>query len=368
MLNASGQSVTVKLNAPAEIDSAATLDIEAHAERGPVAVDIFWNEQKLATLTSPPYRYELRLPQPKAFGYVRAVARDASGATAEDARLVNAVAVAEEVNVDVVEVYAITRERGLTASDFVVKEDGLPVEVELRSTPEDPVAIGIAVDASASMRGLMIDVMQAGNEFVNRALRAGDQAFVVAFDDQPTVVQPLTSDLSAVRAAVTAVGATGNTAVWDSVVYSLQQFRAVAGKRALIVFTDGGDNGSRATHETVIATARQIGVPIYIFYFEPPPAAPLPDVRLRSRLPPAIAASPEWRLREITKETGGTLFRSPRKADLPRLFEQIRDDTRSEYILTFTSRSKKPRNALRKISVALPRHGEVRAMTAYYPR
>src|SRR5205823_2596369 len=104
-----------------------------------------------------------------------------SGATAEDARLINASGAAEEVHVNAVELYAVTRQRGLTAADFIVKEDGQPVEVDLRGTPDDPITVGLLVDASSSMRSMMMDVLQDANEFITRALKPGDQVFVVAF-------------------------------------------------------------------------------------------------------------------------------------------------------------------------------------------
>ena len=357
-LNSAVGALSVAITAPREndVESQTTLEIEPRAAEGSsiTAVDVYWNDRKLAALTAPPYRYELTLPEKRAFGYVRVVAHDSAGATAEDAKLINATGAAEEVRVDAVELHAVTRERGLTAADFVVKEDGVPVEVALRGTPDDSISVGMVVDASTSMRPLIIDVVEDANEFISRALQPGDQAFVVAFEATPHLVQPLTADLQSARAAVMDVVAAGGTALWDSIVFSLGQLRGVPGKRALLVFTDGEDNGSRTTAGGVIAFAREVGVPIYVF-----------EMELPSR---KESGAQDTRLQEIADSSGGALFAMPKKSELPRLFEQVRDDTRGEYILTYVSPSKKARTELRRVSVSLRRGGAVRATSGYYPR
>jgi hypothetical protein len=99
------------------------------------SVDLYWNEKKLATMTAPPFRYELKLPVKNASGYLRAVAKDANGGVAEDTKLFNAGGVTDTARIDAVELYAIVQDHsghpieGLTAADFEVREDGRPVKV-----------------------------------------------------------------------------------------------------------------------------------------------------------------------------------------------------------------------------------------------
>ena len=236
VLNSGAESLSVAIVAPreSEVESKTMLEIEPRPSQGAVitGVDVFWNEQKLAALTAPPYRYELTLPQARAFGYVRVVAHNSSGASAEDAaKLINAAGMAEEIRVDAVELYAVTSQRGLGAADFVVREDGQPVEVDVRGTPDDPITVGLVLDASTSMRPRMMDVLQYAKEFITRELKPGDQVFVVAFDALPHVVQPLTADLQTARAAMMDVAASGDTAVWDAAAFSLGKLRGVPGKR-----------------------------------------------------------------------------------------------------------------------------------------
>jgi len=74
-------------------------------------------------------------------------------------------------------------------------------------------------------------------------------------------------------------------------------------------------------------------------------------------------------MEKFAHATGGDFFHFVAKKDLPRIFSQIRDDTRGQYPLTYVSPANKPREELRKISVEVPgKRVNVRAMSGYYPR
>jgi Ca-activated chloride channel family protein len=349
-----------------QIATAATVEIAVRAPDGVQVegVDIFWNDRKLATLTSAPYRYELTLPKRDDFGYVRVVAHDSTGAVAEDAKLINGASVAEEMQVDAVDLYAIVQDRkghiieGLTASDFKVKEDGVPVAVTLRSAANDPITVGLALDTSGSMRPIMMDVAEYAAAFLRDSLTKGDRTLVTTFDSEPHLAQTLTDDLQHVSTSLAGAVSGGGTAIWDSIAFTLRQLRSATGKRSLVVFTDGMDNGSSTTPEGVLAVARETGVVVYVVLMFDDAAAD------RMMMGPRYAA-----IEMIARDTGGAVFRSPRKNDLPVLFARVRDDTRGEYILSFVSKSTKPKADLRKLSVEVPgRSVTVRAMTGYYPR
>jgi VWFA-related protein len=361
-LNDRAVSLGISIVAPREdrVTSRTTVEVKPRVPEGSrlAGVDLYWNDTKLATLTAAPFLYELTLPSPSAAGFIRAVARDDSGGTAEDAKLLNAAGSVAQVGVDAVQVYAIVQEHGryvegLKSSDFVVKEDGLTVSAQVQSGSADPISIGLALDTSASMRASMADVADYANEFVKESLGPADQTFVVAFDEQPRLLQPLTSDRGRVIASIDDVHASGGTAIYDAILYSLQQFRGVGGKRALVVFTDGFNNGGIATPDGVLQFAREIGVPLYVVQVFSWPAFSLE----------------ERMLNRIADATGGAYFSTARKVDLPRIFAQIRDDTRGEYLLTYVSPADKSRREMRRISVEVPgRRVSVRATSAYYPK
>ncbi len=354
--------------------------IESHAlvviqPRVPVglelrSVDLYWNETKLASMITSPFRYELTLPAKNASGYLRAVAHDTNGGVAEDAKLINASGMTDNARVDAVEIYAIVQDHaghtieGLTVADFEVKEDGRPVTVELHCATDDPITVGIAVDTSGSMRTSMTAVIDYVAEFVQTSLAENDQSLLVAFDDQPHVLQPLTSDLQHFRSDLSAIEPSGNTAVWDSVIYALEQLRAARGKRALLIFTDGNDNASRTDSGAAIQIARETGVPVYVVQTYNGESSVTFNMTGGTSLRKRAGAGA---LEELAVVTGGTVFRFPKRTDLPRLFAQVRDDTRGEYLLSYISHSTKPRKEMRKISIVVPsKHAIVRAMTGYF--
>lgn len=349
------------------VDAHTTVEVVPRVPEGRklTAVDLYWNETKVATLTSAPFRHELTLPSPFAPGYIRVVARDDSGATAEDTKLLNSAGGSESIGVDAVQVYAIVQDHGhyvdgLTSSDFVVKEDDRTVTAQVQSGKADPISLGLALDTSGSMRISMMEVIDYANEFVKESLGPTDQTFVVAFDEQPHLKQPLTSDRVRVTASIDDARASGGTAIWDAILYSLQQFRGVEGKRALVVFTDCNNNAGLATPAGVLQYAREIGVPLYVVQI---------FTGIREVGGVRLLNEDETNLKKIAETTGGAFFRYVRKVDLPRIFAQIRDDTRGEYLLTYVSPGGKTRDEMRKITVEVPgRRVSVRATSGYYPR
>jgi VWFA-related protein len=366
-LNDRAVSLGINIVAPksGDVDVKTTVVVEPRLPQGSrlAGIDLYWNDTKIATMTRPPFRHELILPSRLASGFIRAVAQTVDGTTAEDVKLINSSGVAEQVSVDAVQVYAIVQDRsgnyvsGLTAGDFVVKEDGSSVSPRLQSSADDPISIGMALDTSSSMKISMTEVIDYANEFVQHALAENDQTFVVAFDEEPRLVQPLTRNRKELSAAIFDLSANGGTAIWDAVLYSLQQFHGIPGKRALVVFTDGINNSGSATPKGVLQYAREIGVPVYIVQI------------FTGGLLAHPLMTAENTIADLTTSTGGAFFRFTRKKDLPHIFSQIRDDTRGQYLLTYVSRSSKPRSELRRITVEVPgKRVNVRATSGYYPR
>ncbi|MGA8808860.1 MAG: hypothetical protein WB973_13370, partial [Thermoanaerobaculia bacterium] len=107
-LNDRAVSLGVDIVAPkkGEVETRTMIDVLPRLPQGSRldGIDLFWNDSKIATMTQPPFRHELVLPSRFASGFIRAVARTADGATAEDVKLINSSGVAEQVSVDAVRV------------------------------------------------------------------------------------------------------------------------------------------------------------------------------------------------------------------------------------------------------------------------
>lgn len=153
---------------------------------------------------------------------------------------------------------------GLTSKDFSIRDEGEAVKPELRSTDDDPVTIGIAIDSSASMAGRQLYVIRAATQFLGRALRPQDQAFVISFDTGARLVHPRSSNSASLRESVYSLSPKGGTSIFDGVTFALQQFQGVTGKKALVVFSDGAEGTSSASARECERLARAVGVPVYV--------------------------------------------------------------------------------------------------------
>jgi Ca-activated chloride channel homolog len=155
----------------------------------------------------------------------------------------------------------------LSKDRFAVFDNGRRQDVNLFSSEDTPVTIGLVIDNSASMRPKMGEVIAAALAFA-RASNPDDELFALVFADDVRDALPQrsisTEDTPALQAALSAVVPDGRTALYDGLLAGLT--RAANGARArkvLILVSDGGDNASRSTQSDVLARARAANVTIY---------------------------------------------------------------------------------------------------------
>jgi Ca-activated chloride channel family protein len=371
-VNPGVQALDVKLIAPANPVAAGPTVVEATAA-APLGheikrVQLFWNETAVASLQRPPYRATVDVPAGRT-GYFRAVAVLDDGRTVEDTRLVNAAGNGETMSVEQVEIYARVLDssgapvRGLSTGDFTVRDEDNRVKAAVRQATDEPLTIGIVVDTSGSMSASMLELKEAAARFLRETIGPRDQAFAVSFDIAPRLLHPLSNDLGSLTRTLFDVHASGDTSVYDALVYSLQQFQSTGGKKALIVFTDGVDLASKETAAACSRLARQSGVPIYVMLMSSPAAAATTTAKENRAGANALAG-----LREIVEATGGAIHNNPTAAQLAALFASIREQLRGEYLVTYTPPM---RNApgWRKVTIEVPGRGAtVRAVSGYFEK
>ncbi len=150
---------------------------------------------------------------------------------------------------------------------FTVFDNGRRQDVDLFSSEDTPVTIGLIIDNSASMRPKLGEVIAATLAFAN-ASNPNDEIFTLVFDDD--VRDPLadrsisTSDTAALQAALSKLVPDGRTALYDGLIAGLT--RAAEGARTrkvLVLISDGGDNASHSTQSEVLAKARAANITIY---------------------------------------------------------------------------------------------------------
>jgi Ca-activated chloride channel family protein len=331
-------------------DTDVELDVRVPPGRTLKNVELSWNGTPFATLTQPPFR--ARLQGSRELGYLRAFGTLDDGTTAETTKVFNT---GQSASVDIASVTLIasvadregTPIPGLASADFAVLDEGKPVQAELRSSEDDPITIGIAVDSSSSMAGKQLYVIRAAAEFLARGLRPQDEAFVVSFDTGARLVHPRSQDVEALRASVLNLVTGGGTSIFDGVTFALQQLQGIPGKRALLVFSDGREGTSSASARECGRLARALGVPVYLIV--PPGGAKL-----------------EHALADVAEATGGLLLHATPVDELGELADRLAEEVRSQYVLSFTRPAGVKAGEWRSLRVEVRgREANVRAVQGY---
>ncbi|MEM7482879.1 MAG: VWA domain-containing protein, partial [Acidobacteriota bacterium] len=251
---------------PVDVEAEVDLPTGAEIER----VEIRWNDQSIATLFEPPFRQRLRVPPDSPVGYLQVVAHLSDGQRAEDVLLLNGDGLSEQVDVKLVELYTVVADegsrpvRGLERSEFDVYEDEVEQEIaDFRQGSDVPISLALLLDTSASMFPAMRDVKTAAIDFLSIALRGEDRAMVVEFSEKPQIVQTLTDDRQELYAAVAGLQAGGRSALCDALVYTLLQMQSIAGRRAVVVLTDGVGRDERVGFDVCRRVVEKSGIPLY---------------------------------------------------------------------------------------------------------
>ena len=99
--------------------------------------------------------------------------------------------------------------RGLAAADFELRDEGLLQDLEPILEEQTPVDAVLVLDASGSVSGPKLDSLRAAAGAFLDGLRSGEQAALLAFNQEVQLLQPLTTDLAAVRRALDRVSPGG---------------------------------------------------------------------------------------------------------------------------------------------------------------
>jgi Ca-activated chloride channel family protein len=343
------------------VDIVAAVSIPRGAELD--KVELYWNEGLKTVARSAEINERLPIDAAvTATDFVRAVAHLKDGRSVEDVEVLSAPGLAEEVDVNLVQLQVlVTKKNGapvtdLTATDFEIVQGGQTRPIHsLRTAGDVPLVLGLVLDSSGSMQPIWRLSVDTAKSFLKSSVRTGDRAFLVDFDSQLRLRQPLTSQLSDIFTTLDGIRPEGGTALFDSMAFSLLQFRDEPGRRALVVLSDGIDSGSTTTDKTVVAFAQKLGVPIYVVAL---PAGGQPHGA-------GGAASMVHALKLITDPSGGRLLRLG-AGSLDRAFAQINAELRHQYVIAFYT-DQLPDDKKQKVTIRVKtRKGvEVRAVLAW---
>lgn len=281
------------------------------------------------------------------------------------------------VDVDVVNILCSVRDKNgglistLTKEDFVLEEDRVEQEIKYFARETDlPLTIGLLVDVSKSQESLIETERQAAYRFFSEVLRKKDLAFVISFGVDAELLQDLTNSADLLRDGLqdmqlnAAVGGMTpgtipqsnqrGTIMYDSVFLAAEDMlRKEAGRKVIVLVSDGVDVGSRISKSRAIEVAQKSDVIIYSIYYA--------DPRYQAY------ANGYGDLKKMSTETGGRVFRVSRKNSLERIFAEIEEEMRSQYSIGFSSTNPEKDGSFRKIKIETARKGlKVQARRGYY--
>jgi VWFA-related protein len=226
---------------------------------------------------------------------------------------------------------------GLTEADLTLKDQDQATTGIYFSPGADRVALLFALDQSGSLREIISQQQDAALSLFSRFSDRSSVA-VLRFADTSNLATPFTKDVDAAREAfIFTVGRDRRTAIFDAAMKSVQAFDTlplVRGERRIVILiSDGLDNTSKTSADSVINTASEKRVSFYVIHlplFEPR------DGRLAVR-------GPSKGFRELAEKTGGKYFLvgdrksplAPRENDLSQIFQAIEEDLKSQYLLGF---------------------------------
>jgi VWFA-related protein len=294
-----------------------------------------------------------------------------------------------KVNVEVVQLFFNIKDKhgalipNLNKDSFELFEDGQPQTIKYFKSESDlPLTLGILIDSSGSQMRVLDMEKQVGGSFLENILRPKDEAFVISFDVDINLLQDFTTSVSRLKHALDEakintggvgcsagpIGPQGpipcsstgprGTALYDAVyLASHDEFSHEVGRKAMVLLTDGEDQGSRLKIKEAIEAAQKADTICYVLL-----------IADRGFYGGGFGYSGDSDMKKLTEETGGRVIPVGNKIDkLRQAFDQIAQELRSQYNVGYTPTNNKRDGSFRKVDIK-PKQGDykVQARTGYY--
>jgi VWFA-related protein len=290
-----------------------------------------------------------------------------------------------KVDVNVVNVFFNVKDkRGLLIPDlpkdqFQILEDGKPQTIKYFSAEANqPLTLGILIDSSVSQERVLPIEKEVGSAFLREVLREKDLAFVIGFDVNVDLLQDFTNDPRELRAGMNRARINGGgggggipglgggpipnsnprgTLLYDAVYLgSNEKLAKEVGRKAMILLTDGEDQGSRTRLREAIEAAQRADAMIYVLL--------IADRGFYG----GYGYSGDHEMKKLCQETGGRMIEVGNKPEkLKQAFDQVAAELRSQYSIGYTPTNSKRDGTYRKVEVkAIGKDYRVQARAGYY--
>lgn len=295
-----------------------------------------------------------------------------------------------KVNVELVNVFFTVRSKhngqlipNLNKDDFKVYEDGKQQTIERFSKESDlPLTLGLLIDISASQERLIDIEKQAASAFFSQVIRPKDEAFLISFGKSTDLLQDYTNSPRLLETALEGLQGDGETPMigrgpipnvntgpvpvtprgtllFDAVyLASNEKLKSEVGRKALILITDGEDQGSYYHRRDAIEAAQRADAMIYSIYYVD---------RAFYGMAGMWGGGGESDLRKMSDATGGHVFTVSGKHPLSEVFREIQDEMRNQYSIGYESTNSKRDGTFRHIEIKTGNSEyKVQAREGYY--
>jgi VWFA-related protein len=274
------------------------------------------------------------------------------------------------VQVNLVNLFATVRDKKskkilttLEESDFKVSEDNAEQKISAFSRETNlPITLGLLIDTSGSVLQTLAAEQEAAIRFLGRVLRKGDLAMVVSFDTDADLLAGFTEDQTILERAIRRTrvrapmaqgpvgGSPAGTVFYDAVYLACtEKLAQEAGRKALVILTDGQDSGSRMRAQDAIEAAQRTDTVIHVLLIAP------------------MFGGNEGAAKKLTDETGGRTIVVRNEKNLEQAFDQISEELRSQYALGYYSTNGARDGKFRRIKVESTRKDvEILTRRGYY--
>jgi Ca-activated chloride channel family protein len=323
---------------------------------GAVSVSFYVDGRQVCRVTQAPYDCEWDAGASIAEHQVRVVAArsDGAGARAITTMATKGVAFAEAVDVELVQVTATVTDgigkyvTGLPRTAFRVFEDGHPQTITHFVSENVSLDLVLAVDVSSSMKEAMPKMKTAVKEFLT-AIAPRDQVTLLGFNNSIFTLTRKSTDPVERLQAVDRLAAWGGTALYDVIIAGVDLLGRETGRKAMLVFTDGEDQGSHASLPDVERRLEAAGVSLYVI------------AQGRGlRMDPLRKT-----MNRLATATGGRALATDNIDDLRDAFAELLDELSHQYLLGYTSTNSSHDGTLRRLKVDVDDLHRVRAREAY---
>ena len=291
-----------------------------------------------------------------------------------------------KVNVDVVQLFFNVKDKkgglipSLTKDDFEVFEDSKPQTIKYFAAESDlPLTLGILIDGSGSQARVLDMEKEVGGSFLSQILRDKDLAFVISFDVNVDLLQDFTNSARLLKQAMNGVrintgGGSGGppglgggpvptanprgTLLYDAVYLAAHdELAQQVGRKAMILLTDGEDQGSQMRIRDAIEAAQKADTIVYVLLCAD-----------RGFYGGLGGYSGEGEMKKLTQETGGRVIEAGNKYEkLKEAFDQIARELRSQYNIGYTPTNRAKDGTFRKVEIR-PKNGayKIQGRSGYY--